>query len=281
MTYASKFLLTCLMLVPLAPFADVPSPFEFGVWEAPAKSPAEPRKAGGISVSHRNDPAVRMYLWMYEWNLFEAVEPGEHSHGFYLDNRVISADRQQATVSGHGLKFDFQAVADGVRVSLTVRNDSDHDWATYAAIIPCFNPGPPAERNKQFTDNERSRTFFLGPDGLELLQAREIHFNHHLRPLMDQISPSGQFVFSEKWPTSPRNAVAGLLIRESADGQSVSGIAWEDFVSVQGHNPWKCMHLSVRVGPLKRGASKTIKGRIYLLKGDRNECLSKYRQDFK
>ncbi len=284
MTQLGKCALICLFLAWLvspAPLADGSSAFEFGLWEFPPRSSGVERPAGGVSIAHRSDPVLRMYLWMYEWNLFEAVERGEHTHGFILRDRLISPDQQNATVSGHDLKFDFRAVPDGALVSLTVRNGSDHDWPPYAGIIPCFNPGPPKVRNAQFIDNEHSRTYFLGPNGLELLQAREIHFNQALRSLIDQVSPSGQFVFSPKWPTSPGNAAAGLLIRESADGQSVSGIAWEDFVSVQGHNPWKCMHLSVRVGPLAQGATKTIKGRIYLLKGNRNDCLAKYQQEFK
>jgi hypothetical protein len=281
MTQTIKLFLACFLLavlVSLAPFADDSSPFDFGLWEFP---PGVQLNAAGVSLIHKSNPVLRMYLWMYEWNLFEAVDAGEHTHGYTLQERWVSDDRHKASVSGHDLSFDFTAVSDGAVVSLTVRNGSDHDWPPYAGIIPCFNPGPPRVRNTQFVDDEHARTYFLGPDGLEPFQAREIHFNQALRPLIDKVSPSGQFVFSGKWPTSPRNAVAGLIIRESADGQSVSGIAWEDFVSAQGHNPWKCMHLSVRVGPLKKGASKTIKGRIYLLNGNRNDCLAKYRQDFK
>ena len=36
-----------------------------------------------------------------------------------------------------------------------------------------------------------------------------------------------------RWPTAEPNARAGLLIRESNDGRWVTGIAWEDYVSVQ------------------------------------------------
>ena len=284
MTQLGKYSLLCLFLTWLvspASRADGSSVFDFGLWESPPRSSGVQYPAGGVSITHKSDPVLRMYLWMYEWNLFEAVERGEHTHGFLLRDQLISSDHQNATVSGHDLKFELRAVPDGALISLTVRNGSDHDWPSYAGVIPCFNPGPFKVRNAQLVDDEHSRTYFLGPNGLELLQAREIHFNQVLRSLIDQAFPSGQFVFSSKWPTSPNNAAAGLLIREGADGQSVSGIAWEDFVSVQGHNPWKCMHVSVRVGPLAQGATKTIRGRIYLLKGNRNDCLAKYRQEFK
>ena len=90
----------------------------------------------------------------------------------------------------------------------------------------------------------------------------------------------GRFVFSEKWPTSDRDAYAGLMARESNDKQWVMGIAWESYISAQGHNPWECMHLSIRVGPLKQGQTKTIRGKIYLFKGSKEDCLRRFKKDF-
>ena len=60
----------------------------------------------------------------------------------------------------------------------------------------------------------------------------------------------------------------------------VAGIAWKDFLSAQGHNPRKCMHLSVRVGPLARGESKTVRGRVYLFPGTARDCLAHFEEDF-
>ena len=137
---------------------------------------------------------------------------------------------------------------------------------------------PKAKLNPQF-DNEK--TWFLGKSGLERQIKREIHFDSALRPQLDKLSPDGKFAFSSKWPTSPRNAHGGLLLRESTDGQWVAGIAWDRFLSAQGHNPWRCMHLCVRVGPLKPQESRTIRGRIYLFQGTKEDLLAKYRKDFK
>ena len=77
------------------------------------------------------------------------------------------------------------------------------------------------------------------------------------------------------------NAGAGLLLRESEDGRWVTGIAWDDYLSVQGHNPWNCMHACIRVGPLKPKQSKTVRGKLYLLPGARQECLARFREDFR
>ena len=79
---------------------------------------------------------------------------------------------------------------------------------------------------------------------------------------------------------SEPNTVGGLIVREATDGKWVCGIAWEDFLSAQGHNPWECMHLSIRIGPLESGKSKTIRGRIYVFEGDKEDLLQRYRDDF-
>jgi len=258
----------------------VQSPFAFFPWELPPGSEETLWGAGGLQLRREDNPAVAMFLWLYEWNLFDAVEKGEHTHGKVLPERVISGNQEEASVSSAGIEFRFKAVEDGATVQLIITNSSDHDWPPLAAIIPCFNPGPAALRSRGFNDEEHIRTYFLAGDALELLATREIHFRQDLRPLIDQLSPSGQFVFTPKWPTSPKNACGGLLIRESEDGHWVAGIAWDDYVAVQGHNPWKCMHLAIKVGPLPRGATKTLRGRVYLFPGNRNDCLAKYRKDF-
>ena len=85
----------------------------------------------------------------------------------------------------------------------------------------------------------------------------------------------GRYVFSEKWPTDVSNPEFGAIIRESVVGRWVAGIVWDEFLSAQAHNPWNCMHLSVRVGALAPGESVTRKGRIYLYNGDADDCLGK------
>ena len=183
----------------------------------------------------------------------------------------------------------IQAAENGAVMTLQITNTTDYDWPDIAAIIPCFNPGNPKnvkEQNPIFLDEECKDTYFLGKNGLELIKGqypREIHFNHRYRTaIIDRKKEreDGRFVFSEKWPTSDRDAYAGLMVRESKDKQWVMGIAWESYISAQGHNPWKCMHLSIRVDPLKQGRTKTICGRIYLFKGSREDCLRCVKKDF-
>jgi hypothetical protein len=240
----------------------------------------------GIAVESSAAAGMSMYLWFYEWTLFDAVRPGEHTPGFYDFYRELGRDHSWAVIRSSIFELTAVTTEDGADLSLHVTNLTDHDWPEIAAIIPCFNPGREEEgsaesripKNRQFADIDQKHTYFLGPDGLTPLVTRAIHFNDRLRAKVDMRSKTGQFVFSSKWPTSPVNANGGLIVRESSDGQWVTGISWDQFVSVQAHNPWHCMHHSVRVGPLKKNESKVIPGRIYLFRGTKEDVLTKYRK---
>jgi hypothetical protein len=172
---------------------------------------------------------------------------------------------------------------------VSVRNNSHNNWPDLAALIPCFNPGPNPEKypnfkygwNPAFVDSDSTHTWFVSSNGLTLLPDRSIHFNTQFRPDIDQIRRQHEtFPFDQKWPTSDADATQGLIVRESLDGEWVTGIAWERYLSSQGHNPWKCMHLSIRVGPLAPGKERTIKGRVYLFQGTKEECYERYLRDF-
>lgn len=237
----------------------------------------------GVSVDSVARPDMRMYLWFYEWNMFGAVRPEQHSRGVWENEVRIDADHRHARVaSGNpGVSLQVQTLRDGAELLLAVTNRTEHDWPELAAMIACFNPGPAETRNRQFANE---KTWFLGAEGLQPLARnapREIHYNHSLRAKIEQqADDQGRYAWSEKWPESKRDAAGGLIVRESNDRRWVTGIAWERFLSAQGHNPWECMHLSVRVGPLARGETRRVRGRIYLLPGDKEDLLERYRRDF-
>jgi hypothetical protein len=239
----------------------------------------------GITLSSSADSNAYIYLRFYEWNLFDAVIAGEHTRGRDRWPWVISPDQQVAIMNFDFFRVQIKVVEDGAIMNLTVTNNSSHDWPEIAAIIPCLSPeykrhGIP--ENPFFFDDEHSRTYFLGSHGLELLAEREIHFDTEMKFKVLEKSQDGSALFplfSHKWPTSTEDAVGGLMVRESVDKTWVTGIAWDHFLSCQGHNPRKCMHLSARVGPLKIGETKTLRGKIYLLKGMKEDCVRRFRDD--
>ena len=244
----------------------------------------------GVKVESRTDKAGFAYFWFYEWHLFDAVAKGEHTQGTHEWPWTVNAKGTLAQMDSPCLKMNVKAAENGAELTLDVTNTTDYDWPEIAALIPCFNPGNPVkpqEQNPIFLDEGHEHTFFLGAEGLDLIKGRyprEIHFNRQYRRAImawDKERKNGKFVFDKKWPTSGRDAHAGLLVRESQDKKWTMAIAWDAFLSAQGHNPWSCMHLSIRVGPLGKGQSKTISGRIYLIKGSKEDCLKLFKKDFK
>jgi hypothetical protein len=240
----------------------------------------------GVSLSSRTDPEALVYFRFYEWHLFDAVVVGDHTRGIDDWEWDISPDGGEASIQADWMQVNVRTVDDGAEIALSVTNHTDHDWPQIAAIIPCLGAeyaryGLPA--SPAFFDDGHERTYYLGTDGLDLLRAREIHYAAPWVETVLDRSPRGDGAFeaiSHKWPHSDRAATAGLMVRESADRRWVTGVAWQDFLSAQGHNPRRCMHLSVRVGPLARGETKSVKGKIYLMPGTREDVLGHYLQDF-
>lgn len=248
----------------------------------------------GVALEAPDRRGMALYFWFYEWNMFEAISPGQHTQGTFHSARKLNPEGTEAPLGLPGLRLSISAVAGGADLQLQVTNSTGHDWPELARIIPCWNPGRVETArtagtpsffhvplNPQFADPEYKRTFFLAGDGLAPLASRDIHFNGDLRAVVDCASDHGQFVFSRKWPTSEVDAQAGLLIRGSANAQWVTGIGWEDYLSVHAHNPWNCMHAGVRVGPLARKQTKTVRGKFHLFRGPRAGAWQSSRKTFR
>jgi len=239
----------------------------------------------GFEFSPVQFNSKRMYLWFYEWNLFNAVYEGQHTPGYQTPSKMLDREHYQGKLFHPNMNLLADSTKDSVDLLLTITNDTNHDWPQIASIIPCFNPGGLDSCIKvvptlHFFDDAHERTWFLGKDGVEGLEGHAIHFDEKLREEINEQACEGKFGFSEKWPTSERNASIGLIVRESCDKSWVSGIGWEQFVVVQAHNPWRCMHVSICVGPLKQGQTKEIKGKVYLFPGSKEMCFEKFLGEF-
>jgi len=243
-----------------------------------------------LEVAPRGEEGRSFYLWFYEHSLFDALEKGHSTfHGPLPSSLEVTADGSSAMISALGdrkVQLQCQVVEDGVDLELEVTNHTDYTWPGESGLIPCFFPGSPDPNNPNppitdsFRDEEHTRTYFLGADGIEVLENRDIHFNHLLKNPIERIYQKGPVDFTVKWPRSKRDAHAGLMTRESSSGGWVASIAWEDFVSVQGHNPLRCMHLGVRLGPLEPGQKKKVHGKIYLFQGSKENGLKRFEKDF-
>ena len=98
----------------------------------------------GIAVTSPYQEDMTVFLWFYEWNMFDALQKGQHTHGTSENEINVSQDQRSGSVvsSPLGLSLEMQAGVDSADMTLTVTNESDHDWPELASIIPCFNPAP-------------------------------------------------------------------------------------------------------------------------------------------
>ncbi len=231
----------------------------------------------GVFFAPGDRDDLKMYLWFYEWNLFDAVRPGQHTAGAHVPQKMLDNRAGTLTHPDLGLRLDVASRDHGADMRLSITNKTDRTWPEIAAIIPCFNPGkqPEVAETQAFFDDNHERTWFLAEEGLVPLIRRDIHYNRAFRRAIN-----AETAWSDKWPTSPTDATGGILIRESQDRTWVAGIAWADFLSVQGHNPWRCMHPSIRAGALAPGETATVHGKVYLFAGTRHDCIEKFKADF-
>lgn len=74
----------------------------------------------------------------------------------------------------------------------------------------------------------------------------------------------------------PSNGLIGCF---SADGKQLMATAWEPYQELfQG--VFVCLHSDFRIGGLKPGESKRIRGKIYLMPADAGALLARYHRDF-
>ena len=241
-----------------------------------------------VRLDSPSDLNLFAYFFFYEFHLFDAIEKGKLVPGNWDWDWVVGDGATTANVQCESLQLKVDARHDGAELALEIMNNTNHDWPPIASIVPCFhagNPRSPSGVNALFQDEERIRTWFYGENGLERLKhRRELHFNHDCRSAIMAWDPAREdercFFEKKDWPTSERDAHAGIMIRESSDGRYVMGIGWDSFLFLQAHNPMNCMHLAIKLGPLARRKKMTFRGRIFLFEGSKKDCLRRFRHYF-
>ncbi len=229
----------------------------------------------GIGLQSTAHEPLSMFLWFYEWQLFDALAPGEITEARYDWPHTVAEDKRSATIDAGMLRLAARVDGDAVELTLEVTNRTERAWPEPAAIVACFNPGPPA--SKAYEMGHHKSTYFIAADGLERLPDRDMHFRSELRPTLEARDAELDFEFGKRWRSSERDDHGGLLVRTSQSGRWTAGVAWEDWLGVQAHNPWLCMHVATRVGPLAPGESRTIRGRLVLVEGPLEAGLERLR----
>lgn len=250
--------------------------YRLGVW---------PR---GLILVPRADPTRSMHLWFHEWNLFGAFEPGVRTQGRWDYRAQVRDGGRRMTLSGEAIRLEAETDSHGARLTLHVTNHTNSDWDTWASIIPCLHPGSPQAPGKFFRRPRslsfvNERTVYAAADGaLVPLVGRRMavdgRFHEDVRSAARSAAARGEtWAWTTEWPIADTPSSGGFMARPSNDDAWVAGIAWEDAFGAQAHNPWQCLHLAVRVGPLPRGASRVLRGRIDLFAGTPSDAFDAWR----
>src|SRR6185295_12446572 len=80
-------------------------------------------------------------------------------------------------------------------------------------------------------------------------------------------------------PISNDQPANGLIGCYSDDNNYIMATAWDHYQELfQGI--FVCLHSDPRIGGLKPGETKKLRGKLYVLKNDPQELLARYRKDF-
>ncbi len=177
---------------------------------------------------------------------------------------------------GVGVLHNVQAGEDEVHFEVTLRNLTDQpqdvEWAQ-----PCIRVGA-------FTGLDQEayirRCFIFTEAGLTTLdrtrrteEARYHGGQVYVPKGIDQADVNPR-------PISPNVPVHNLIGCFSADGQLLLAMTW-DHVQELFQGVVTCIHADLHIGGLKPRETKTIRGKLYLLKNRPEELLARYRRDFR
>jgi hypothetical protein len=197
------------------------------------------------------------------------------------------------------MTWTFTARPDGADIELRIKNTSDRDWPELASLTPCFHPGvgskgseavrakrkeegapePPDAMKPNYAFCPKAggdkNTSFATEAGLKLFPSQSAVTNVQLK---EALAEPG--IRRRIRRMGAERTQHGFIVRQSNDGAWTTGIAWDRFLYVQAGNPYRCMHMPLRVGPLAKGETATLRGRIWLFKGSPNECFKRYQAEF-
>ncbi len=190
----------------------------------------------------------------------------------------------------------FIPAADAVDLELRVRNKTDRDWHDLVSVTGCVSPlgwgvwrlhGVPRDESPYaaptFADREtRDKTYISTEDGPFLLASRAKHFFD--QQTLDRVLalPYKTNVFRvEEHKAAPPFVDRGIIVRCNRENGWVLGYGWEDTLCVNANNPLDCLHPTVRIGPLKAGSEKMIRGKVYLFQGTIQDAFDRYDGDLK
>lgn len=180
---------------------------------------------------------------------------------------------------GVTVDHEIRAEADAVRFRLVARNPTDEESQAHWAQ-PCIRVAPfvgvPEERN---SENYLPKCFLVVDGKVRRLPTEPWATEARYTPGQVYCPAGVPRADVNPRPLSSLVPSCGLAGCFSADGSRIMAVAWEPFQEVfQG--VITCMHTDFRIGGLRPGESKTIRGAIYLVGSDLGALVKRFRADF-
>ena len=224
---------------------------------------------------------------MTVWYLEAYCRPGSTDRVW--NETVIGHSTELISVSDDGKRIELQCVLrDGVRVHHVIEAKADGVAFTVTAANPTAAESQahwaqPCIRVDRFTgrnqDTYLDKSFIFLDGKLSRMPTRDWATDARYVPGQVWCPHAVNRNDVNPRPLSDLVPSNGLIGCFSADETWVMASAWE---------PWQelfqgvivCLHSDFRIGGLKPGQTKKIKGRLYLIQGDEQSLLSAYRRDF-
>jgi hypothetical protein len=178
-------------------------------------------------------------------------------------------------VEGKGrFTLDLESVDDYLDIRLSVRNDTSApmgplDWAFCAISLesPMLR-NPDHDRIFIYTGG-RLHSFLdvNGKPGMHIIQ----------------VAGAGGYVptLHQTLAQGTVQAQESVVIVESVGGRHCAALGFEQSYTTMGCTGNMCFHMDPYFGRLSPGEEKRILGRLYLIEGNRDDALARYRVDFR
>ena len=254
---------------------------------APSARPAENLRLAWtnnmLTISGANLPGKSLEVWYLEAFCRSGSTPRDwHQTVIPHKTELLRAGRngESLRLRTHvepsvEIRYDIRASRDEVEFRVQIKNIGeqpvDVQW-----FQPCLRVASFTGRNQS---NYIERSFIFTEAGLTTL--------NKIRRAEEAVYHGGQVYVPagisledvNPRPISPDRPVNGLIGCFSEDNRSLLGIAWNDTQELfQG--VIVCLHNDPRIGGLKAGESKQLRGKIYLMRNDPKALLDRYRRDF-
>jgi len=170
---------------------------------------------------------------------------------------------------------NITAGKDEVSFDLTLKNHGsepvDIDW-----FQPCIRVDRFTKRNQ---DNYILQSFIFTSQGLTTLDKTNRTEDALYKGGQVYVPPGIDLKDVNPRPISNSSPVNGLIGCFSGDGKYLMATAWSDYQELfQG--VFVCLHSDPRIGGLKAGEVKVLRGKLYIIKNDIKELMRRYTADF-